>query len=263
MYRYLMMRNDGRLLNVEKHLYINPDIKYIDESLEACEFLYKNTKNEQTKELIIEFINKWIYNNFIGKTLQEIIDNINSKPYRFLSIDFITNIYDKLNKSTHFTDYHIDDINTLLDYELNQEFIRISLNKPINEEKANAVFKISSINYDWIPYIYKFCAENINNIYLISIKFDDTSLDYENNYYYVYGNNFCIHNMWIEDFLEKCKYCHKIGYARDGSLEIYANSLLLGKSILETFSDLDLKRLYYKLMIYKQVEIETNCRKIT
>lgn len=180
-----MIRNDGETFPVIQHIYANS--KEPDETLAAAEWLYQNTGNTNTKKLILETIALW-GNEILGANNDNFIPmihkEINSKPYHFLSIDFIKSIFPKLDMAA------VDNMKLHILFEevkkeLNQEFLRARYGGMYytNHISKEMVFRISSIGFNWYDIIYKFVKNASFRIENITIVRDEESTGIQNGFY--------------------------------------------------------------------------------
>lgn len=242
-----MIRNDGRAIPVTQHIYGSDNIY---ETLAAAEWLYKNTKNNTTKLLVVDFV--LLYGRTLGNgdIIQQISDDIKSKPFKFLSIDFIKNISD-LFEAEYITNTisDIDDLASLINYELNQEFLRARYGGMYNttSNSREMVFRISSIGFNWFNIIYEFVYDNKSLIDFVTIVRDEESTGMS-NYYYKHGNKIfnklpidefitISGNPIVEKFLSQQNNKHKV-------------SLYEGKSIIRSFENMNLSRVFDKCSLY-------------
>ena len=257
-----MIRNDGKYIPITQHIYGSKNIEDIDETLAAAEWLYKNTKNNSTKNLIIDFIVLYGKSLNSDNIISAIIDDINNKPYKFLSENFIKSISDLIEEnSKKDINYALNDLNDLVNYELNQEFLRARYGGMYNTSNSSRemVFRISSIGFNWFNIIYEFVYNNRSQIDTVTIVRDEESTGMT-NYYYKHGSK-VFNKLPIDEFITisgnpVVEDFEKIIYNKNKKL------LYCGKSILESFTNINIFRLFNKLLNYNFKETqEFYCRK--
>lgn len=197
-----MIRNDGKAIPCTQHIYASVDS--IDETLYAAEWLYDNTNHFEVKELIEEFVIsvgiklKQRYNT---KTIQAAyIKDIDKKPYKFISKQFINRLTDKIvdvSKNTSVEEYIVKISN-----ELNQEFMRARFGGIYNScnDSNEMVFRISSIGFNWYNIIYNFVAEHSNEIQTVTIVRDEESTG-DSGFYKTDDGKQYYNQLPVEEFL--------------------------------------------------------------
>lgn len=242
-----MIRNDGRAIPVTQHIYGSDDIY---ETLAAAEWLYKNTKNNTTKNLVLDFI--VLYGRTLGNDdiVQQILNDIKSKPFKFLSIDFIKNISDLLEAEyiTNITS-DIDDLASLINYELNQEFLRARYGGMYNtaSNSREMVFRISSIGFNWFNIIYEFVYNNKSLIDSVTIVRDEESTGIS-DYYYKHGNKI-FNKLPIDEFItiNGNPIVEKFSRLQNNR---YYDLLSEGKSITQSFKNMNLSIIFDSCSLY-------------
>lgn len=153
-----MIRNDGTAFPCVCHTYGNWDVQVIEETLAAAQWLYEHTAKSVVRELCMELIYVWAEQFStaeagIVETIDQIID---SRPYRFLSKEFISAHAGEL-KAPVFVQ-SLESLNEDLNLELNQEFLRARYGGLYDTDPASRemFFRISSAVFDWYPIIRDF-----------------------------------------------------------------------------------------------------------
>lgn len=169
-----MIRNDGKAIACMQHIYANTD--NIEETLFAAEWLYVNTRHEETRRLVLETVTAWassISDEDIVSGAQKVIAQ---RPYRFLSLEFV---------ATHEEEIRRCCVNELLlpalckevAAELNQEFLRTRYGGLYNTTAGckEIYFRISSIGFEWKDIICRFLTETKLPLEMIHIVRDEES----------------------------------------------------------------------------------------
>lgn len=235
-----MIRNDGKAFPILQHIYGNPDIEFIDETLAAAEWLYKHTNNSTTKNLIIEFIAA--YGNSLeghGDIIDKIINDIEIKPYKFISRDFIIDNKEVISNIKNYRD--LKDLNILICSELNQEFLRARYGGIYNtfSSSREMVFRVSSVDFNWFNIIYEFVYKYKNNIDNVTIVRDEESTGLS-DYYYKH-NSEVFDNMPINEFIEI--HGNPIIESENIKFDNIRLNLNKGKSLLESFINMNIIRI--------------------
>ena len=153
-----MIRNDGTAFPCVCHTYGNWDVQVIEETLAAAQWLYEHTAKSAVRELCMELIYAWAEQfQTAGTGIVKAIDQIiNSRPYRFLSKEFISAHAREL-KAPVFVQ-SLESLNEDLNLELNQEFLRARYGGLYDTDPASRemFFRISSTTFDWYPMIREF-----------------------------------------------------------------------------------------------------------
>lgn len=199
-----MIRNDGKMIGVTVHPYGNPDIDEIEETLAASEWLYVNTNHTSLRNLIVCLFASWAY-NIVGSVdnieIKKYIDNL---PYRIVTSGFLDVIIPQIDNVPI---YESEGLNTLVNAELNQEFLRARYGgmydtKPGNR---NVYFRTSSVCFDWFPLIRDLVSERQNDIETVTVIRDPESTGAEGRY--LNCNGIIVNHLGTVDFLklEDCK----------------------------------------------------------
>lgn len=171
-YTAWIIRNDGKAIPCVQHIYAGKN--EIDETLYAAEWLYKNTLDNESMRLVLNFIKS--YGISLGEEdyFKAIIKDIQKKPYIFLSPAFINSIKVSLN---HAKIGDVIKLNKNVENALNQEFTRARYGGLYNTDKnsRDMYFRISSDNFDWFGIIYDFVDQHSETIESVTIVRDEES----------------------------------------------------------------------------------------
>ena len=153
-----MIRNDGTAFPCVCHTYGNWDVQVIEETLAATQWLYEHTAKSAVRKLCMQLIYAWAEQfstaeTGIVETINQIID---SRPYRFLSKEFISAHAGELRAAVFAQT--LESRNEDLNLELNQEFLRARYGGLYDTDPASRemFFRISSTAFDWYPIIRDF-----------------------------------------------------------------------------------------------------------
>ena len=153
-----MIRNDGTAFPCVCHTYGNWDVQVIEETLAAAQWLYEHTAKNEVRELCMELIYAWAEQFSTAETgIVETIDQIiNSRPYRFLSKEFISAHAGEVRAPVFVQS--LESLNEDLNLELNQEFLRARYGGLYDTDPTSRemFFRISSAVFNWYPIIRDF-----------------------------------------------------------------------------------------------------------
>lgn len=235
MYNAYMIRNDGKEIPVKVHPYGNPEV--IEETLYASQWLYQNTKNQKTKELVLSLIKSFAYEE-LGATeniKEQLLAWIKTFKYIVLTEEFINALPDMENVPV--TDS--DSLNKLVCDELNQEFLRARLGGMVNSFSGSKemVFRVSSVGFNWFNIIYMFVHDHKRDISSVTIAKDEEATGYENYFYKHRGNIF--NQMPVDEFLEMAgnPVVEEFSYQQKENLKS-------GKTITESFGNINFSRMH-------------------
>lgn len=169
-----MIRNDGKAITCVQHVYANPE--NVEETLFAAEWLYVNTRHEETRRLVLETVTAWATSISDGDIISGAQKAIAQKPYLFLSREFV---------ATHKEEIRSCSVDALLlpalckeiTAELNQEFLRARYGGMYNttSDCKEIYFRISSIGFEWKEIICRFLTETKLPLEMIHIVRDEES----------------------------------------------------------------------------------------
>lgn len=192
-----MIRNDGKVFRVLQHIYGSEED--IDETLFAAEWLYNATSKNTTKNLIMNFIASWGYfRNPENDIIDNIIEEINTKPYVFLTKEFIRGHADQIRDGQ--IQDNVDSLNNLVVDELNQEFLRARYGGMYNSTVGSKemVFRVSSVDFNWFDIIYTFVYANKPTINTVTVVKDEESTGFSDPYSH---NGKVMDKMPVDEFL--------------------------------------------------------------
>lgn len=253
-----MIRNDGKVFPCISHIYANKDVVEVEETIYAGEWLYNHTNHESTKELVIKLIAAWIdgeSNRFMNRSdaLYNLLSNLG---YIVLSKDFIKLHEDEIN--TIKVDNNLASLNSLVDAELNQEFMRVRYGGFLNTYSGSheLVFRISSSGFNWFNIIWNFVFNMRSKVDTVTICKDPESTglgSFESPKFYILEGE-VTNQMDINKF---------ITLGGNPIVESYINincifnkdKLSEGKSILESFPGMNTNRLMRRLERYSIREL--------
>lgn len=196
-----MIRSDGKAFPVTVHLYANPDVNEIEETLGASEWLYSHTADPSTKTLIADL---WAsYAKYLDPdvTLQEMADtlkyHLKRLPYHVVTPAFI----DSLNFGNAHIYAELSGINLAVNDALNQEFLRARYGGMYDTSSGSnsMYFRTSSVGFNWFPIIWDFVYSNRNQISDVTIVKDPESTGVEGAYYSHAGVK--IDHLDVNDFI--------------------------------------------------------------
>lgn len=201
-----MIRNDGKAIPVKVHPYIfEGDL----EPTYAFEWLYKNTKFQKVKDLILDFIYIWAieYLEVEQDTIvSEIIDEFSTySAEEFpISAEFIEEIGPKIIDRT-VSDDSLEAIEKVLSDELDQEFLRARFGGAFNSDNLSSgeiVFRISSECFNWYNIIFDFISKNERNLRIkcVTIVRDTGLLDKSLKYYKTHDGRSFYNQLPLSEF---------------------------------------------------------------
>jgi len=196
-----MIRNDGTAFSCVCHTY--GSTKEIEETLAAAQWLYAHTAKASTRALCMELIYTWGSQFSSEETgiVQKIYQAIDSRPYRFLSKDFIATHREELR--TSMWERPLADMNEEVNLELNQEFLRGRYGGLYDTVPGSRemFFRISSIAFDWYPIIRDFVERSDLLIESITIVRDAESTGGDNRPYRTLSGHGVYRQFPVQDFL--------------------------------------------------------------
>lgn len=191
-----MLRDDGELFKLNgTHPYIwgsgiNDLYTLFKDSFDDLVWIYNHTQNDFTKELMSNLI-KYVVE--YGKEDDILPENYN--------IDYLKDAFDDIDFSvpgncTDFDEaYRISDA---LDYNVNNEFIRIRLSdKYFGGSSSELYIRIKSDSFDWFNLIWKLVNDNKSDISTITIE-KENELGKDVLYSY---KNYKFDHMPVDEFL--------------------------------------------------------------
>ena len=247
MYNAYMIRNDGKEIPVKIHPYGNPEV--VEETLYASQWLYQNTKNKTTKDMILCLIRSFAFSE-LGATenvKEQLINWVSGLKYIVLTEDFIESLPD-------LDDVPIADTNTvnqLVCDELNQEFLRARLGGLVNSfvGSKEMVFRVSSVGFNWFNIIYMFVNNNKREISSVTIVKDEETTGYENYFYSYKGEVY--DRMPIDEFLTQSG-----NPIVESAQYKQLDNLSSGYSILESFGNINYERMHEAVIRLHNIDIK-------
>lgn len=169
-----MIRNDGKAIACIQHIYANPE--NVEETLFAAEWLYINTRHEETRRLVLETVTAWAASISDGDIISGAQKVIAQKPYRFLSQAFVVTHEEDI-RNCSVDKLLLPDLCKEVAMELNQEFLRARYGGIYNTtaDCKEIYFRISSIGFDWRNIICKFLTNMRRPLEMIHIVRDEES----------------------------------------------------------------------------------------
>ena len=193
-----MIRNDGKSFKMLQHVYGSKE--EVEETLAAAEWLYSATNSQQTRTSIINLIASWGYSLNPDKDIVETIHAaIDSRPYKFLSHEFIDKIADYIRNGAI-----QEDVMTLNDNivdELNQEFLRARYGGMYNSTVSSRemVFRVSSVHFNWFNIIFTFVYDRKNSISSVTVVKDEEATGFDDVYSH---RGYKMYQMPVQEFIE-------------------------------------------------------------
>ena len=193
-----MIRNDGKSFRMLQHVYGSKE--EVEETLQAAEWLYDATNKETTKTSIMNLIASWGYQlDGTEDIVANIHEAINSRPYRFLSHEFVDKYADQIRDGQVQDD--IDALNDIVVDELNQEFLRARFGGMYNSSVGNRemVFRVSSAHFNWFNIIFTFVYDRKNQISSVTVVKDEEATGFDDVYTH---RGYKLYQMPVNEFIE-------------------------------------------------------------
>lgn len=207
--RAYMIRNDGKEFPVTVHIYGNYDVGDVEETVAASEWLYGHTKNQETKDLVVEFLSAWVYDVVPYKygTYEDVKNYLSEywSGVKIISPQFLKSISKKIDSFIDGSDVgELEKLNKEVNDALNNEFLRArngGMYDSIGDNNGEMYFRISSTNgFNWFEIIWNFVYNHTATIKTVTICKDVESLGLSQDYYYSH-NGKVFNRMPVEDFL--------------------------------------------------------------
>ena len=181
-----MLRNDGKLIEVQSHPY------FIDE-------YYTNWENLSLHDKYIYILN-WIDNDEYFPDLGWLYNNTQDEQTKYAVKYIIKNVQNEEEIS------NIVNFFVLCNTQLNQEFLRIRLGGEYSSvgEEGHLYCRVSSYNFDWLPLIKDLLYKN-RDIRYITIETDIQSTKGKKYFMYTTDRNEKIKAMDVDVFLYDMK----------------------------------------------------------
>ncbi len=178
-----MIRNDGKAFPCVQHIYANPE--NVDKTLLAAEWLYANTRHDESRQLVLETVAAWMTSVSVdGDVISNAPNSILQKPDCPLSQEFVKAHAEEI-KALSTEKLDLATLYGEITAELNQEFLRASYGGMYYTDASSKkmFFRISSIGFDWYKIIHSFVTSSDFQIESIIIIRDEESADAENKLY--------------------------------------------------------------------------------
>lgn len=176
-----MIRRDGLEISVVQHIYGNPD--ELDETLYAAEWLYNNTAEPETQNLVLQLVAAYgrKLNTGLMHPFRAIARDIRKKSYIFLTEAFVREHMEEIPWDGNFD---IDALSAKVIDALNQEFLRARYGGMYIPKPGcrDMYFRISSKDFNWRPVIEDFLYRRRQWIDTVTVVRDEESTGQK--YYY-------------------------------------------------------------------------------
>lgn len=193
-----MIRNDGKSFRMQQHVYGSKE--EVEETLMAAEWLYDATNSQHTRTSIINLIASWSHSLNPDKDIVETIHvTIDSRPYKFLTHDFINRIADHIRHGAVQEDFM--SLNDHVVDELNQEFLRARYGGMYNSTVGNRemVFRVSSVHFNWFNIIFSFVYDRKKSISSVTVVKDEEATGFDDVYSH---RGYKMYQMPVNEFIE-------------------------------------------------------------
>lgn len=178
-----MIRNDGNVFPCVHHICAN--LENVEETLFAAQWLYANTRHEESRQLALETVAAWMASVSVnGSKTSNFPGTISRTSYSFLSQEFVTKHAAEI-KAIPIVNLHLTALCGEVAAELNQEFLRAFYGDMIhtNASPKEMFFCISSIGFDWYKIIRSFLSTADFPVERIAILRDEASTGAEKKFY--------------------------------------------------------------------------------
>lgn len=187
-----MLRRDGKAIQVPVHAYGDEeDPEYM---LMSSEWLYNNTKNNKTKQDILNLIALYAVNNGCVdvSTFKEYLEE--DGDYLEINLSFIDFVSNKLEETIEYymdnvSDDNVDEsaLNKIVMDDLNQEFCRVRAGGVFDSDGnlGDLYFRTSSSGFNWFDVIWEFVYKlyKQNKVSTVTIVRDRESTNEDKVYY--------------------------------------------------------------------------------
>ncbi len=192
-----MLRDDGVAIPCVQHIYA--DVKEVDETLYAAEWLYQNTANPDTQRIALEFIISYGMQLNKNTPVEAIKKDIQSKPYIFLTEKFVDSVSDELLSSKC---GNVLELAKCVEIRLNSEFTRTRYGGMYNTvcDTTDLYFRISTDDFEWIKILKSFIRKFDALIETVTIVRDEESTGDINTFYRT-KSGITIDKMPLNDFM--------------------------------------------------------------
>lgn len=153
-----MIRNDGKAFPCPQFIYANA--LNMEETLLAAEWLYTNTRHEESRQLAREMVAAWMASASVdGDAVSDASDSLLQKPGCPLSQEFVKAHTEEV-KAISTENLDLNALCSEIVAELNQEFLRVQHGGVHHTDSSTKelFFRISSVGFDWYKIMYDFIA---------------------------------------------------------------------------------------------------------
>ena len=205
-----MLRNDGKLFPVDHHIYADPEDT--DDILRAAQWLYLNTGCVQVRMIIARMYALWAWKRKPRATaLDTLVKYASENEGFFPDKSFIEGqLGSALETMDHREKLHpsgedVDDYCSFALMWLNQEYLRVRYGGMYDSEKGckDIIFRISSVGFDWYPYIQGFVGTTRLDIDTVTIVRDAESTGAGNAAYRALDGKHLYNRMPGREFLDE------------------------------------------------------------
>ena len=204
-----MIRNDGKEFPITIHVYGNRDVRDVEETLFASEWLYSHTNSQETKDLVIEFLSAWVFEavpfkNGVFEDVKKYLQDYWS-GVKVISLQFLKSVSKKIDDFMANSDVgDLEELNEKVNDALNNEFLRArngGMYDTVGDNVGEMYFRVSSTNgFNWFDIIWNFVYKHSNSIKAVTICKDTEALGLSEDYYYSH-NGKVFNDMPVDDFL--------------------------------------------------------------
>jgi len=151
-----MIRNDGKAFPCSQYIYANA--LNMEETLLAAEWLYTNTRHEESRQLAREMVAAWMASASVDDAfVSDAPDSLLQKPGCPLSQEFVKAHTEEV-KAIPTENLDLNALCSEIVAELNQEFLRVQHGgvHHMGSSTKEMFFRISSVGFDWYNIMYNF-----------------------------------------------------------------------------------------------------------
>lgn len=151
-----MIRNDGKAFPCPQFIYANA--LNMEETLLAAEWMYTNTRHEESRQLARKMVAAWMASASVdGDAVSDAPDSLLQKPGCPLSQEFVKAHTEEV-KAISTENLDLNALCSEIVAELNQEFLRVQHGGVHHTDSSTKelFFRISSVGFDWYKIMYDF-----------------------------------------------------------------------------------------------------------
>ncbi len=151
-----MIRNDGKAFPCPQYIYANAH--NVGKTLFAAQWLYANTRHEESRQLAREMVAAWMASDsFGGDVVSDAPDSLLQKPGCLLLHEFVKAHTEEI-KAISTENLDLNALCREITSELNQEFLWAQYGDVhhANEPSKELFFHISSVGFDWYKILHHF-----------------------------------------------------------------------------------------------------------